>query len=217
MEITWLSHACFQLRGKKATLITDPFTPQQGETAPLGSASIVTISHNHPNHNYADGVSGGPRVVRGPGEYEISDVLITGVAAYHDDKHGRERGRNTIYVIHMDDIVLCHLGDLGHALREDLLEEAADADVLFIPIGGGSTIDATQAAEVISQVEPRIVIPMHYNAVPGEGVNTLNKFCREMSVEGIEPQARLNVTRSSLPTEMQVVVLAPKRSSSGSA
>src|SRR6266699_3008750 len=108
-------------------------------------------------------LSGKPYIVRGPGEYEISDVLIIGVASYHDNKRGQERGRNTIYVIHMDDLVICHLGDLGHTLQEEQLEEVADADILLIPIGGRTTLNGAQAAEVISQVEPRIVIPMHYH------------------------------------------------------
>src|SRR6266851_5982453 len=174
MEISWLGHSCFVLRGKNVTLITDPFSPQpgqsQGESLKLSklNAPIVTISHNHPGHNFAEGVGGNPRVVRGHGEYEISDVLITGVASYHDNKRGQELGRNTIYVIHMDDVVICHLGDLGHTLQEEQLEEVADADVLLIPIGGHHTLNATQAAEIISQVEPRIVIPMHYLPAAGE-------------------------------------------------
>jgi L-ascorbate metabolism protein UlaG (beta-lactamase superfamily) len=216
MEITWLGHACFQLRGKSATVITDPFTSQQGNATQLGKASIVTISHNHPGHNNIIGVNGNPRAVRSPGEYEINDVLITGVAAYHDSKRGQERGKNTIYIIHIDDIAICHLGDLGHPLQEEQLEEVADADILLVPIGGGSTINATQAAELISQVEPRIVVPMHYNALGGEAGNALDKFCREMSIEGVVPQVKLNVTRNSLPLEMQVVVLAPKGAGPGS-
>src|SRR5881275_769247 len=175
MEILWLGHSCFQLRGKNVTLITDPFSPQLGHSLGKISAPIVTISHNHPGHNYAVGVGGNPRVVRGPGEYEISDVLITGVASYHDDKHGQEYGRNTIYVIHMDDLVICHLGDLGHILREEQLEEVADADVLLLPIGGEHTINATQAAEIISQVEPRVVIPMHYRPTSSEVPGPLGK------------------------------------------
>lgn len=218
MEISWLGHACFQLRGKQVTLITDPFSPQQAETLRLGkvNASIVTVSHDHPGHNHTAGVGGNPRVVRGPGEYEISDVLITGVASYHDMKHGQERGRNTIYVIHMDELVICHLGDLGHTLQEEQLEEVADADILLVPIGGSHTITATQAAEVISQVEPRIVIPMHYRAstaeegVPHEGPDPLDKFCREMGIETINTQPKLTVNRSSVPTEMQVVLLSPR-------
>ena len=208
MEISWLGHSCFHLRGKNVTLITDPFSPQLDRSLGKISAPIVTISHNHPGHNYAVGVDGSPRVVRGPGEYEISDVLITGVASYHDDKHGQELGRNTIYVIHMDDLVICHLGDLGHILQEEQLEEVADADLLLVPIGGQHTINATQAAEVISQVEPHIVIPMHYSPTIGDAVNPLDKFCREMGIEAINPQPKLSITRSALPAEAQVVVLS---------
>ncbi|MBA2283847.1 MAG: MBL fold metallo-hydrolase [Ktedonobacteraceae bacterium] len=220
MEISWLGHSCFQLRGKQVTLITDPFAPQAVENAPqreplkLGkiNASIVTISHDHPNHSYVQDIGGNPRVVRGPGEYEISDVLITGVAAYHDNKRGQERGRNTIYVIHIDGVVVCHLGDLGHTLQEEQLEGVADADILLIPIGGQHTINAAQAAEVISQVEPRIVIPMHYDPPASDGSHespdALDKFCREMGVEAISPQAKLVVTRSTLSDETQIVILS---------
>jgi L-ascorbate metabolism protein UlaG (beta-lactamase superfamily) len=212
MEISWLGHSCFQLRGKNVTLITDPFPPQLGYSLGKVTAPIVTVSHNHPGHNYIEGVNGEPRAVRGPGEYEISDVLITGVASYHDGKHGQERGRNTIYIIHMDDLVICHLGDLGHTLQENQLEEVADADVLLIPIGGDHTLNATQAAEVISQVEPRIVIPMHYRTEVLEGtrdaLDPLDKFCREMGIETVNPQPKLTVTRNSLPAEMQIVILS---------
>lgn len=209
MEISWLGHSCFQIKGKSATLVTDPFSPQAGDTSGLGklSASIVTISHDHPGHNYAVGVGGNPRVVRGPGEYEISDVLITGVPSYHDNERGRVLGRNTIYVIHMDDVVICHLGDLGHTLQEEQLEEVADADVLLIPVSGQHTINAAQAAEVISQVEPRLVIPMHYALPEGDAPNPLDKFCREMGIEVGHSQPKLNVARTTLPAETQVVIL----------
>ena len=215
MEISWLGHACFQIRGKNIVLITDPFPPQSApiprEGARKGSlnASIVTVSHNHSMHNGVESVGGNPRVVRGPGEYEISDVLITGVASYHDDQRGQVYGRNTIYIIHMDDLVICHLGDLGHILQESQLEEVADADILLIPIGGGNALNPTQAAEVISQIEPRVVIPMHYSVAPtGEISSELTLFCREMGVETIEPQPKFSVTRNSLPGEMQVVLLS---------
>jgi L-ascorbate metabolism protein UlaG (beta-lactamase superfamily) len=210
MEISWLGHSCFQLRGKNVTLITDPFSPQLEHSLGKINAPIVTISHNHPGHNFAGGVDGDPRIVRGPGEYEISDVLITGVASYHDNKHGQELGRNTIYVIHMDDLIVCHLGDLGHILQEEQLEEVADADVLLIPIGGQHTINATQAAEVISQVEPHIVIPMHYSPSIGDVPNPLDKFCREMGIEALNPQPKLSITRSALPAETQVVILSSR-------
>ena len=218
MEISWLGHSCFVLRGKNVTLITDPFSPQpgqpQGEAHKLGkiSAPIVTISHNHPGHNFAEGVQGNPRVVRGPGEYEISDVLITGVPSYHDAKRGAERGRNTIYIIHMDDLVICHLGDLGHILQEEQLEEVADADILLIPISGSNTLSAAQAAEVISQVEPHVVIPMHYrpSTGTGDGPDPLDKFCREMGIEAVNVQPKLTILRSTLPVETQVVILSQR-------
>ncbi len=210
MEVSWLGHSCFALRGKNVTLITDPFSPQLDHKLGKINAPIVTISHNHPGHNYAEGVGGNPRVLHGPGEYEISDVLITGVPSYHDNKHGVEQGRNTIYVIHMDDLVICHLGDLGHSLQEEQLEEVADADILLIPISGQHTLNAAQAAEVISQVEPRIVIPMHYRPSTDETSEPLDKFCREMGVEAIHPQPKLVVNRGTLPAEMQIVVLSTR-------
>lgn len=212
MEISWLSHSCFRLSGKNVTLITDPFTPQQDRSLGKTNASIVTVSHDHPGHNYVEGVGGNPRVVRSPGEYEISDVLITGVATYHDTKKGKEYGRNTIYIIHLDDIAICHLGDLGHPLQESQLEQAADADVLLVPIAGQHTLNATQAAEVISQIEPRIVIPMHYPPIspdaPIESGSPLTRFCKEMGVEVPEVQNKLVVTRSNLPVTRQVVLLS---------
>ncbi|HLX55585.1 MAG TPA: MBL fold metallo-hydrolase [Ktedonobacteraceae bacterium] len=222
MEISWLGHSCFMLRGKNVTLITDPFSPvgatlevarpSQVEPLKLGklNAPIVTISHNHPGHNFAEGIGGNPRVVRGPGEYEISDVLITGVPSYHDDKRGAERGRNTIYVIHMDDLVICHLGDLGHSLQEEQLEEVADADILLIPISGQNTLSAAQAAEVISQVEPHVVIPMHYRPLDNITPHPLDKFCREMGIEAINEQPKLTINRSTLPVETQVVILSQR-------
>lgn len=217
MEIHWLGHSCFQLQGRGVTLIADPFSPQTtsatGALSSLGkvAASIVTISHDHPGHNYAVGVEGNPRIVRGPGEYEVSDVLITGIASYHDNERGKQLGRNTIYIIHMDDIVICHLGDLGHRLQEEQLEEAADADVLLVPISGQHTINAAQAAEVISQVEPRIVIPMHYHPTTDGGPDPLDKFSREMGLETLRRQSKLTLSRTMLPAEMQVVILEARQ------
>ena len=221
MDITWLGHSCFQLRGKNVTLVTDPFAPQYGDTARLSktNASIVTISHNSPEHTYVEGIPSvhgkAPRIVRGPGEYEISDVLITGVASYADNKQGQEQGRNTIYIIHIDDIVICHLGDLGHILQDEQLEEVADADVLLLPIDGEHGLNVTQAVEVIGQVEPRIVIPMHYRpGEPGEeSASSVDKFCREMGVDRNNVQPKFTLTRNTLttaPSELQVILLSPR-------
>ena len=224
MDITWLGHSCFQIRGKNVAVITDPFSAEYGDTGRMSksNASIVTVSHNHPGHNFVEGVSGvggkAPRVVRSPGEYEISDVLITGVASYHDNKHGQEQGRNTIYIIHIDDIAVCHLGDLGHTLQEEQLEEVADADVLLLPISGQHGISVSQAAEIIGQVEPRFVIPMHYRPVgadeaSGETTPPLDKFCREMGIDKNNVQPKFTITRNTLttaPSELQIILLSPR-------
>lgn len=211
MEITWLGHACFRLRGKEVTVITDPFGPQLGYTLGRVSAQIVTISHDHPGHNNAAAVGGDPRVLRGPGEYEVQDVLVTAVASYHDGERGKRLGRNTIYLLHIDDLTVCHLGDLGHLLTDQQREEMSAVDILLVPVGGKNTINAAQATEVISQVDARIVIPMHYAtaATEGkvEGLDPLEKFCREMGVEVVEPQPKLAVTRGNLPAEPQIIAL----------
>ncbi len=224
MDITWLGHSCFQLRGKNVTLVADPFSPQYGDSTRLSktNASIVTVSHNSAGHNYVEGIPGVngkvPRIVRGPGEYEISDVLITGIASYADNKQGKEQGRNTIYIIHLDDIAICHLGNLGHTLQDEQLEEVADADVLLLPIGGEQSINVAQAIEVIGQVEPRIVIPMHYRSgMPDEAseeqANPLDKFCREMGVDKNNISSKFTVTRNTLtnaPSELQVILLSTR-------
>jgi L-ascorbate metabolism protein UlaG (beta-lactamase superfamily) len=211
MELTWLGHSCFRLKGKEATLITDPPAPSTGYSLARLTADIVTISHDHPGHNYVKGVGGEPRVVRGPGEYEIEQVLIAGVKTYHDREHGALRGRNTAYLITMDDVHICHLGDLGDRLDEKALETLSHADVLLVPVGGQYTLDAERAAEVIAQIEPRIIVPMHYQTPTYKYSETpldpVEKFLQEMGVEAAEPQAKVVITPSSLPSEPQIVLL----------
>ncbi|HEU5368876.1 MAG TPA: MBL fold metallo-hydrolase, partial [Ktedonobacterales bacterium] len=139
-------------------------------------------------------------------------VLITAVASYHDAERGKRLGHNTIYLLHIDDLAVCHLGDLGHLLTDNQREAIDDVDVLLVPVGGKNTINAAQATEIISQVDPRVIIPMHYAtaATEGkvEGLDPLEKFCREMGVEVVEPQPKLAVTRGSLPAEPQVITLS---------
>ncbi|MFC1985290.1 MBL fold metallo-hydrolase, partial [Chloroflexota bacterium] len=162
MEINWLGHSCFRIKGNRATIITDPYSPDLGYSLGKPTARIVTVSHQHPGHSYIEGVDGDPKLVRGPGEYEISDVLIIGTATFHDEEKGGKMGKNTVYLIEIDDISVCHLGDLGHVLTPAQVEEIDNVDVLLLPVGGVSTIDAPMAAEVVRQLEPKAVIPMHY-------------------------------------------------------
>ncbi|HLY30868.1 MAG TPA: MBL fold metallo-hydrolase [Ktedonobacterales bacterium] len=211
MDISWLGHSCFRLRGKEATLVTDPPGPTTGYSLSRLTADIVTISHHHPGHDYVKGVGGDPMIVDGPGEYEIKQTLITGVQTYHDRERGRLLGRNTAYLIALDDVHVAHLGDLGDKLDNRAEEALNGCDVLLIPVGGGKSLNAEQAAEVIAQLEPSIIIPMHY-ATPayklaGEPLDPVERFCHEMGVTPPEPIARLSVTPTSLPTETQIIIL----------
>lgn len=163
MDITYLGHSSFKIKTKTATIVTDPFDSDAVgiKFSPVES-DIVTVSHNHGDHNAHDKVNGVKKVIEGPGEYEVMGVSILGYKTYHDSKKGEERGKNTIYVFESEKLRFCHLGDLGHALDENLVNEIGDIDVLFVPVGGDYTIGAKEAADVVSKIEPFFVIPMHY-------------------------------------------------------
>ena len=208
MDITWLGHACFRLRGREATVVTDPYDRSLGLNPGRQTADVVTISHDGPHHDASDQIGGNPRVIRGPGEYEISGVMITGVATPGERIGEGSFGRNTAFAITVDDIVICHLGDLGAKLNTEQIEALKDPDVLLIPAGGGCTLGLSDIAEVVSQLEPKLVVPMHY-ALSGVKVEleSVERFCREMAVEEAHPQQRLAVTRSSLPDDTSVVLL----------
>lgn len=163
MEITYLGHSSFKIKGKSATVITDPFDPVMvGLKFPPQEADIVTISHDHNDHNYLSVVQNPKKVITGPGEYEVSGVSILGISSFHDDKKGEERGKNTVYVIEIDQFRIAHLGDLGHNLTEGQLGELGEIDILMIPVGGVFTIDAQTAAELAKKIDPIAILPMHY-------------------------------------------------------
>ena len=208
MEISWLGHSCFRIKGKQVTVITDPYSPDLGYSLNKAEADIVTVSHQHPGHSYVQGINNNPRLVTGPGEYEINGVLITGISTFHDQEQGQKRGKNTVYLIEVDEVSVCHLGDLGHALTAEQVEEIDDVDVLLLPVGGLSTINASMAAEVVRQIEPKAVIPMHYKT---EALNwelePVDKFLKEIGVNEIEPQPKLSFTQSNLPISTQVFLL----------
>lgn len=213
MEINFLGHSCFRIRGKEASLVTDPFDPYIGFKLPKISADIVTISHDHKDHNNKEAVSGTtkrkkPFVISGPGEYEIAGVSIFGVATFHDPSGGSKRGTNTVYVIALDGMRVAHLGDLGHNLTERQLEEVNGADILMIPVGGTYTINAKEAIEVVGQVEPKIIIPMHYR-LPGLTIKLapVEEFLKEIGAEAAQPAPKLMISKDKLPQEREVVVL----------
>ena len=211
MEINYAGHACFKIKGSNATIITDPFNPELGYSLGQPSANIVTVSHPHPGHSYTQAVQDKPRIVSRPGEYEICGVLIIGISSFHDNESGSVRGKNNIFVMEIDDISICHLGDVGHVLTPAQLQEIDNVDVLLIPVGGSTTIDATVAAQIVRQLEPRIVIPMHYrDQVVSHHLETSARFLKEMGAGEVVPKPKLVVTKSNLPATTQVVLLEPQ-------
>jgi L-ascorbate metabolism protein UlaG (beta-lactamase superfamily) len=211
MEIFWYGQSCFRIKTKGATIVTDPYDPQIGLKLPKLSADIVTISHQHSDHNYLKAISGTPRVIDGPGEYEINNVFIEGLISFHDTKQGMERGLNYIFIFFIEGMKVCHLGDLGCIPDESLMDKIDGVDILIIPVGGVYTINGKQASEIISRLEPRIVIPMHYK-IPGLKINLegLEKFCKEEGICSSEKQESLKINKVTLPEEeSQIVILKP--------
>jgi L-ascorbate metabolism protein UlaG (beta-lactamase superfamily) len=213
MEIIWYGHACFRLKERNITVITDPYDKTLGLPLPRPRADIVTISHPVPHHNHLAGVKGDFKVVECPGEYEIGGVFITGIHLISPKKKGDSTNgvQNNIFVFYMDDLAICHLGDLSHVPSQSQVEDMGSIDVLLIPVGGQNALTASQAAEVISLIEPQIVVPMHYN-LPGLTVklDPVDKFLKEMGITKAETMEALKLTKSNLPEETQIVLLEAK-------
>lgn len=189
-------------------MVTDPYDKSIGLKAPNFEADIVTISHDHHDHSNSDSLRGKPFVINSPGEYDIKGVMVQGIPSFHDDKNGAERGSNVIYRIEMDDITIAHLGDLGHSLSNEHLEELQGVDILMIPVGGTYTIDGKKAVEIVSQIEPRIIIPMHYK-IKGlkENLDTADSFIKELGIKPDEEE-KLKINKKDLPQEgMELAVL----------
>jgi L-ascorbate metabolism protein UlaG (beta-lactamase superfamily) len=188
MDITYLGHSSFKIKTKLASVITDPFDPKEvGLKYSATEGEIVTVSHNHLDHNVVDKVTSIKKIIDGPGEYEILGISIMGYRTFHDAKDGAERGENTIYVIEAEGLRIVHLGDLGHPLSNDLIDEIGDVDVLMIPVGGFFTIGPKEATEVVSKIGPSFVIPMHYKASGmnlglGDKLLQLEDFLKECGI-----------------------------------
>lgn len=210
MDINWYGQSMFKIKGKNATVVTDPFDPEfVGLKFPKDvAAQIVLSSHFHQDHANINEVEGNPVSVSGPGEYEIAGVSITGISTYHDSASGSERGRNTIYHFLVDGVSVVHLGDLGHVLTEEQISQIESADILMVPVGGVYTIDGETAAKVVAQLEAKIVIPMHYK-IPGLKIDLqeVGQFLKEMGVENLEPVSKLTITKDKLPEETTVILL----------
>ncbi|MFA6410130.1 MAG: MBL fold metallo-hydrolase [Candidatus Buchananbacteria bacterium] len=217
MIITWFGQSCFKLEGQNCALVTDPFDKTLGLKLPKLAANVVTISHQHYDHNNLESVKGvnddQPFIIEQPGEYEVKNIFIYGINSYHDANEGKDRGSNIIYRIEIDGVSLAHLGDLGHTLTDEQVEKLEGVDILMIPVGGAYTLNAKKATEIISQLEPRVVIPMHYD-LPGlktkSKLDSVSLFCKEIGVCPTETINKFKVTKKDLPQQnLQVVIMQP--------
>lgn len=202
MDITYLGHSSFKIVAsgsapggvkQKVAVVTDPFDSKMvGIKFSPTDAEVITVSHNHPDHSSTDKIGGAKKIIDGPGEYEVAGVSMMGYATYHDDKKGEERGKNTIYVYEVEGLRIAHLGDLGHVLSDNLIQEIGDLDVLIIPVGGFYTIGPKEAMAIISKIEPYFVIPMHYK------VDGMSKYLSEklLPVEDFLKESGLTVENS---------------------
>ena len=208
MDISWLGHSCFRIKGKGTTIITDPYSPELGYNLGKQTAGIVTVSHRHPGHANVQDIGGNPKTITGPGEYEVGGVLIIGIATFHDESNGNSRGKNTVYLMEIDEISVCHLGDLGHMLTDEQAEELENVDILLVPVGGVSTINGPVAARVVRKLAPRVVVPMHYQTeVVRRELEPVARFLKEIGVDEVISKPKLTFNRSNLPTSTQVILL----------
>ncbi len=215
MEITYLGHASFLLKGKTARLLTDPFDGAMvGFPFPkVPEVSIVTISHEHKDHNALSNVRGNPFVIRGPGEYEVEGVSVEGFATFHDNQRGVKRGNNTMYKVILDGVTLLHAGDLGHMLDASIIDAIGDIDVVFLPVGGHFTIDAQTAAQCVKEIEPSIVIPMHYrtdrHSPDAFGmISPVSDFVAAMGKEAQTIEGKLTVKEDMLDDDVHLCILS---------
>lgn len=212
MVITWYGQSCFRVQSGSTTVVFDPFKKTIGLNPPKGEANMVLITHEHDDHNNPNTIKGEPFIVDTPGEYEKQGVRILGVSSFHDDKEGEENGLNTMYSMSIEDITVGHLGDLGQKhLTDEQLETLNGIDILMVPVGGGTTLDAERALEVVNQIEPKISIPMHYK-VKGlkQKLDSVETFLKEVGQTDVKPQEKLTIKKKDLPGEddkMEVVVL----------
>ena len=217
MQIIWHGQSCFEIissQGKNnhVTIVTDPFDEEIGLRLPKLEADVLLITHQHHDHNNKKGVSGSPFLIEGPGEYETKGVFVQGITAFHDATEGKERGQNTIYTIEVEDLRICHLGDLGQKeLTPEQIEQIGEVDVLLIPVGGVFTISAKEAAKIMSQIEPSISIPMHYQ-IPKLKIKLegLDKFLKTMGIKSMATLEKLSIKKKDiLPEEAKILVLKP--------
>jgi len=218
MEIIFYGHSCFLIKSKEARIVTDPYDEKTGAKLMPLKADIVAVTHNHFDHNNAGAVSGNepgtkPKLLDGPGEYEMQGAEIIGVSSFHDDKKGAERGLNTIYLFNLEEMGICHLGDLGQsALSDEQLDKLSTVDILMVPVGGRYCLDAKRAVSIINQIEPKIVIPMHYMEpwLSELKFDSLLDFIKEIGMDH-ETLDVLKIQKADLPPEERKLIVLNKK------
>ena len=215
MEITWYGLSCFRLTERGlATVVTDPYDHEVVGFSPLKvRGDIVTISHQAPGHSYDTVVKSKQRVINGPGEYEIGSVFITAVQT-NGRKRPKDEPRNTLYVFDYNGVTVAHLGNLRRVPSQTRIEALGEVNIALVPVGGGNGMNAAKAVEVISLLQPGVVIPMNYSTPSTKSeLDSVTKFLKEMGIGNVEPQPSLKVTRSAIPDQTRVVVLTHEKSS----
>lgn len=217
MVITYYGCSCFKVQSGDTVLVFDPPSKKSGFKSPRFQADVVFVSHNHDDHNGADNLSAkdgkeNPFVAAGPGEYEISEVYARGIKSFHDDKQGVEEGLNTIYYVSFENINICHLGDFNEKeLRPETAEALGDVDILFIPVGGEGVLDVEGASKIIGQIEPKIIIPMHYATKDFKSdEKKLKEFLKEIGQDDVKPVEKFSFKKKEIDgKESEAVVLTP--------
>jgi L-ascorbate metabolism protein UlaG (beta-lactamase superfamily) len=212
MKITWIGHACFLIEAEDGRLVTDPFEAKVPYPFPSVAADIVTVSHEHHDHNAVDRISGRPAVVRGPGQHRVGTLDIAGIASSHDASGGSQRGPNTLFAFTLEGIRLAHLGDLGAPLDEPQRTALRGVEVLFVPVGGYYTIDAATATGVVRQLpDVRLVFPMHYRTkqIADWPIAPVDEFLRTMDNVRHIGSSDVDLTKATLPETLEVWVLEP--------
>ncbi|MDP2663976.1 MAG: MBL fold metallo-hydrolase [bacterium] len=217
MQIIWKGQSCFQIlssqtKNHQIRIVIDPFDESIGLRLSKMEADLVLVTHEHKDHSNVKGIEGNPFVISGPGEYEIKDAFVQGIPSFHDAVSGKERGTNTIYTIEAEDMRICHLGDLGQKeLTSEQIEKIGEVDILMIPVGGVYTISAKEAVKIMSQIEPSITLPMHYQLpklkIKLEG---LDKFLKTMGIKRLQPQPKLTIKKKDIQSEeAKIIILNP--------
>jgi len=210
MEIIYLGHSAFLLKDKQIRVVMDPCGKSVGFKQAKVRADIVTISHNHGDHSDLSLVEGEPKIINGPGEYEIKGVSVTGIPAFHDNKEGEKYGKNTIYVVEIDELRVAHLGDLGHILNKKQVEIMDGVDVLMVNAGAGHSLNPEKAMEVVKQLEPIVVLPMHFKSLEhNKEFSNLLGVDDFVKLSGMEPrkEKKLSLKKDMLNEEMELVLL----------